>query len=291
MTTPNTPSNGHPDIRTDAPGRIPESLIDAAIDGELNEDMQREIAHALRYDPLRKQELLETADAINALQMPIIAPDFADLILDRTDRHRRFIPASWRRLVRTGRLGIAATLLLTLIAVAGLQRIYPRLTTLGSHPTPVLDLEVAMEQDTDRLASKVSSEVHTLRVSMAPMASFLETPGQTDQRFEITLASSPSRPADSIAGGSRDTRFALHIQHAALIGIAPGGGAMLLGFDATLPSFSFSRTQSPLRLLEAGGLHGWVSSVESPRARRGGHDSRVIRDADRADRTDVPDLP
>ncbi len=176
-------------MRSDAPGRIPESLIDAAIDGELNVDIQREIAHALQYDPIRKQELLDTSDAINAMQMPIAMPDFADVVLARADHHRKYIPAAWRSHVRAGRLGIAAVLLMSLMTIAGLQRLYPRLTTLASHPTPVLNIESAVEQDATELAVKVNTEYHALRASVAPMARFLALPGRTDQSFEITLSS------------------------------------------------------------------------------------------------------
>jgi len=195
----------HPDIRCNAPGRIPESLIDAAIDGELNDDMQREIAQALSYDPVRKQELIDTSDAINALQMPISMPDFSDSVLARADRRRRFIPAAWRKRVRTGRLAIAAMLLLTLMSVATLQRIYPRLTTLASHPTPVLDIEQAMEHDTTLIAESVNERVAGLRASIAPMAELFSAPGRTDHRFDrshqaliqTTVRSTNSNPLPS----------------------------------------------------------------------------------------------
>lgn len=179
-------------MRADAPGRIPESLIDAAIDGELNADIQREIAHALQYDPIRKQELLDTNDAINALQMPISTPDFADVVLARADRHRKFIPAQWRSHVRAGRLGIAAALLMTLMSVAGLQRIYPRLTTFASHPTPVLNIEQAVGNDANVFANNITCEVENIRTRIQPLASLLPMPGKTNHHFDTTLASSRS---------------------------------------------------------------------------------------------------
>ncbi len=159
--------SNHPDIRDDAPGRIPESLINAAIDGEINDDIQREIAHALRYDPVRAQEVRDTKDAINALQMPIATPDFSSRVLDRADRHRRFIPASWRKHVRAGRMGIAAMLLFSLMTVAGLQRLYPRLTTLGAHPTLVLDVEQAVGHDASAISQNIKDEIGTVRQSVA----------------------------------------------------------------------------------------------------------------------------
>ena len=135
----------------DAPGRIPESLIHAALDGEVSDDMQREIADALKYDKTRHAELLETADAIRALRSEVDAPDFASAVLGELDRSSRFIPSSWQRLVRNGRMGIAAALLLSLMCVAGLQRLYPRLTTIGAQDTPVRDVAQAVEIDAGRV--------------------------------------------------------------------------------------------------------------------------------------------
>ena len=86
----NNDHRDHPDMRDDAPGRIPESLINAAMDGELDKDIQREIGDALRYDPVRRQEFHDTRDAINALRMPIDTPDLSDRVLERAHRHRRF---------------------------------------------------------------------------------------------------------------------------------------------------------------------------------------------------------
>jgi hypothetical protein len=204
------PRSAHPDMRADAPGRIPESLIDAAIDGELCDEMQREIAHALRYDPLRKQELLETTDAINALQMPISTPDFSDHVLERANQHRRFIPATWRKHVRTGRLSIAAVLLLSLMSVAGLQRLYPRLTTLAAHPTPVSNVETAFEDDACRLAEQVHQEFNVVRASVPALADMVKLPGDSNFSFGLSAQRSST---DSIAR----TTPTEHVAHAFVV--------------------------------------------------------------------------
>jgi hypothetical protein len=247
-------SKTHPDMRADAPGRIPESLIDAAIDGELNEDMQREIAHALKYDPIRKQELLDTSDAINALQMPISMPDFSDPVLARADRNRRFIPASWRRHVRAGRIGIAAAFLMTLMTVAGLQTIYPRLTTIASHPTPVSNIEQAVGHDTDRLAQTVTNEVHMIRASVAPMADMLLPPGRADHRFEITLASTPSAVS---ASGSYPSQVRF-------VGVGHGIAAVCIDNDINAPR---ARVYSSLGLVGSNNMQSWVYNSRSSSAR------------------------
>lgn len=255
MNPPRDPNEGkHPDMRCNAPGRIPESLIDAAIDGDLNEDMQREIAHALKYDPIRKQELMDTSDAINALQMPISSPDFSDHVLARADRNRRFIPASWRRHVRTGRLGIAAAMLMTLMTVAGLQRLYPRLTTIASHPTPVLDIEQAMEHDASQLASTVTTEVHTIRASVAPMVDLLRPPGRTDHRFELTVAS--TAPSHSHSGSvPSQVRF---------VGLGHGVTAVYIANESEAPR---TRFYGSLGLIDSSNTQSWVYNSRSSNAR------------------------
>ncbi len=268
-------------MRCNAPGRIPESLINAAIDGELNEDIQREIARALQYDPVRKQELLDTSKAINALQMPIEAPDLTDAILMRADRHRRFIPATWRRHVRAGRLGIAAVLLLTLMSIAGLQKLYPRLTTIASHPTPVLNVEEAIEQDADEFASALTNEARVIYSSVAnPIVGILETPGRMDHRFEVSIESGAS-PGD-LSNGDGPSR-------ASFVGVGYGIASIYVR-DHEEPSFAAS--QSPLCVFGSGTMGTWA---HAPRPSSAGRVDRVSLRSVRTDRAlvefDVPSLP
>lgn len=176
------------DHHDDAPGRIPESLIHAALDGEVSDDMQREIAAALKYDRTRHDELLETADAIRALRSEVDAPDFSSAVLSELDRSSRFIPANFQRLVRSGRMGLAAALLLSLVCVAGLQRIYPRLTTIGAQQTPVRDVAQAVENDACRVEESIRQEVQQARASVIPGAiTRLAVPGRTAYSYTLPI--------------------------------------------------------------------------------------------------------
>lgn len=170
-------------------GRIPESLIDAALDGEICDQMQEEIAHALRYDHTRRAELLETADAVRALGLnDIPMPDMQCAVLNRLDQHERFIPRTMRRWVRTGRLAIAAGLLLGLMLVAGLQSMNPRLATIGAQSTPVDDVACAVEEDTQRVATEVQSGVGQVLAKLSPLEGMLATPRTTGTKsFELTV--------------------------------------------------------------------------------------------------------
>ena len=212
----------HPDMRDDAPGRIPESLIDAAIDGELDPEIQKVIGSALQYDPARRQEFHDTRDAINALRMPIESPDLSDRVLERAHRHRRFIPGTLRRHVRAGRVGISALLLVTLFGVAALQRAYPRLTTIAAQPTPVSNVESAIEQDGRQLAQTVTDDIQSFRECVEPvrgiLAGSLQRPGvsgyNTETRVVTAGLSSPHQ-----SGLSAD-QFSHHRAAYALMSLA-----------------------------------------------------------------------
>jgi hypothetical protein len=179
----------HDSFDEQIPGRIPESLIDAALDGEICDRMQEEIAHALQYDHERRAELLETADAVRAMGLDDIPmPDLQCAVLNRLDQHERFIPRTMRRWVRTGRMAIAAGVLLGLMLVAGLQSIYPRLTTIGAQSTPVHDVATAVEQDTQRVAEDVQSRVARVRASLSPLEGLLAAPKPSGAKtFTLTI--------------------------------------------------------------------------------------------------------
>ena len=175
-------------------GRIPESLIDAALDGEICDRMQDEIAHALQYDHARRAELLETADAVRALDLDDIPmPDMQCVVLNRLDQHERFIPQSMRRWVSTGRMAIAAGVLLGLMMVAGLQSMYPRLTTIGAQSTPVDDVATAVEEDSQRVVAGMQDRVEHVRASLTPLEGLLSMPRTVGggagggQSFSLTM--------------------------------------------------------------------------------------------------------
>lgn len=224
----------------DAPGRIPESLIHAALDGEVSDDMQREIADALKYDRIRHAELLETADAIRALRSDVDAPDFAGVVLGELDRSSRFIPASWRRLVRSGRMGVAAALLLSLVCVAGLQRIYPRLTTIGAQQTPVRDVAQAVEADACRVEQSIREEVQVARASMVPTKSIarFSVPGRTDFAYGVAL-DEQRFPERSISGGFQ----VVTLPSGYMIFVPRADAERVAGFrSGETPSVSWSRS-------------------------------------------------
>ncbi len=186
-------AENHESFDDKIPGRIPESLIDAALDGEICDQMQEEIAHALRYDHTRRAELLETSDAVRALDLDSIPmPDMQCAVLNRLDQHDRFLPRSLRRLVKTGRMAVAAGVLLGLMLVAGLQSMYPRLTTIGVQSTPVDDVATAVQHDAQQVVSEIESGfesgVEHVRASLSPIEGFLASQrGSSSRTMTLTI--------------------------------------------------------------------------------------------------------
>jgi hypothetical protein len=170
------------------PGRIPESLIDAALDGELCDRMSDEIAHALRYDKQRRAELLETTEAIRSMRDEDLGvPDFQLSVLNALDKHDKFIPRTLRKSVRLGRLAVAAGFLLGLMGVAALQSLYPRLTSISAPDTPVLNVTQSIEDDATHLARQVETKLESARANLSPLTTFIGAPRQT-QSINLTLA-------------------------------------------------------------------------------------------------------
>lgn len=165
------PGRGHP--RDDAPGRIPESLIDAVLDGSVDERTRREIARALRHDPSRREDVVRTLRAIDAMRSPIDCPDFSAPVLASLDRRHRFVSARVRRSLRQTRLGLAAAAMVALVGAAVAQRAMPRLATIGTPATPVTDMASAVCADTARAADDV---IEGVRDSAVVVRAALPTP-------------------------------------------------------------------------------------------------------------------
>lgn len=234
------------------PGRIPESLIDAALDGEICDQMQEEIAHALQYDHTRRAELLETSDAVRALDLDDIPmPDMQCVVLNRLDQHDRFIPRSMRRWVRTGRMAVAAGVLLGLMLVAGLQSVYPRLTTIGAQATPVDDVATAVQEDTHRVVTGLESGVKQMRASLSPLEGFLTSQrGTSNRSVSLTIDQRVIRlsPSDLEALTASGIRIGEIYELQARFPSQSGNGAM------TFVSTSSSHTSGRYQNLSRGGL-------------------------------------
>lgn len=183
----------------DAPGRIPESLIDSVLDGSVDDRTKREVARALRHDPRRRQDVAETIEALDAMRRfgPGECPDLSGSVLATLDRRHGFLSARARRLVKRARLGAGATMLVALLAVAGLQRALPRLVTLGDPPTPINDVAQAVQADTVQAADQLRHSVSIMQASMPSLSASMTAPGRS---YRLDTAVKP----DQFAANSGD---------------------------------------------------------------------------------------
>lgn len=117
--------------------RIPAELVDAFFDRELDEGSREKFFHMLRGDLPKCADVARTQRMISALREPIEAPDLTSRIMGEVSRRRGFLPESLRKMVRIGRLAVAACVLLTLLGVALLHRFAPDSVSLVERPAPV----------------------------------------------------------------------------------------------------------------------------------------------------------
>lgn len=229
-----SPPRPHP--QDDAPGRIPESLIDSVLDGSVDERTRREIARALRHDPRHRQEVSETIEAIDALRGPVSCPDLSAGVLSTLDRRHRFLSPKARRLVRRARLSGVLAVLAGLLAAAGLQRTAPRFASLSAQPTPVTDIAQAVQTETTEAAGRVRESVRVMQASLPSLSASMDMPGQQHRmRAEVEIARTVASHGEhrvrliTINGG----RYFL-LEPIGVSRSSPNGGGFVASMSATV---------------------------------------------------------
>lgn len=132
------------------PGRIPDRLVDAYFDRELDEGSRDRLLGAMLGDPDRAEELAGIRRAINRLREPVAAPDLTERVLARVGRRRGFLSRRVRRLVRGGRLTAVACLLAVVLGVVVIERIAPGALRLTPRSRPISAVVEAGRADAER---------------------------------------------------------------------------------------------------------------------------------------------
>jgi hypothetical protein len=125
--------------------RIPDELVDAFLDRELDSERSRDLLDHMKNDPARSEEIARSQRMLSLLRRAPLHAERAEeerisAIMARVHRRRSFLPESWRRLVTAGRLSVAATFLLAGFAFAVLGKIHPDAFRLASEPAPLASL-------------------------------------------------------------------------------------------------------------------------------------------------------
>lgn len=117
--------------------RIPDELVDAFFDRQLDEGSREKFFVMLRGDLRKCADVAKTQRMISALREPLEAPDLTASIMAQVARRRGFLPERLRRMVKAGRLAAAACVLLALLGVAMLHRFAPESVSVVERPAPV----------------------------------------------------------------------------------------------------------------------------------------------------------
>ncbi len=179
-----------------------ERAIDALFDRELSEASQRELLGSLRRDPVACQEIAETRRAMALLNDTGACPDLTEAILASVNNRRRFVPASVRRFVTTGRAAIAAGILAAVSGYAAFQRHGPE-TSFTPTAAPVSDLVESAHADAAQglrtvagiLTASADCEQAPAVASYVPSASELRAleARLVSSQWTVARAGSPTR--------------------------------------------------------------------------------------------------
>ena len=119
---------------------IPQDLVDAFFDRELDEGSRERFFKMLRADLETCAQVAKTQRMLSQLRESVDAPDLTGRIMGELAARDRFLPARLRRIVKAGRFGIAACLLLGVLGIAAVQRYHPGALRLVNEATPVSDV-------------------------------------------------------------------------------------------------------------------------------------------------------
>lgn len=200
--TPNIQPNSADQGATN-PGPVPDAMIDALLDGELNHDQKLSLFNDLQRDPDAARNLVTTQRAIAALKDQPQSPDFTAAIIRTIDRKQGFVDGRLQRTIRIGRIAAVLAITLGLGAAFTAQRFAPNRGQLVAAPTPIKNLSNAVPQEAGQVLLTVSDELATtvtcLSEEFSPRQLINELTAQassdTPQELIVRVISAPSRSA------------------------------------------------------------------------------------------------
>ncbi|MBL0920556.1 MAG: hypothetical protein IBJ10_00325 [Phycisphaerales bacterium] len=176
--------------------RVPDELIDAFFDGDLDDSGKRSLFDGLRNDPVAAERFARTMFVVESMRRPVEtscelpAPDFTGSVLAEIDRRRRWMPARARRFVAFGRFAAAASLLLILGGAFVVRRANPDAVMLAERPAPLTHVMEVSRLEATQSFRGMASALEPIRGAVATFAS-------TGPRCEAP--SDPARCAGDVA--------------------------------------------------------------------------------------------
>jgi hypothetical protein len=118
-------------------GKIPDELVDAFFDRELDGASREQFFGAMRADLSRCAEVAKTQRIVSLLREPVEAPDLTGAIMAEVRRRGAFVPTGMRRFVKYGRWAAAVLLAAGVLGLALVHRHSPDALRLAPRPKPV----------------------------------------------------------------------------------------------------------------------------------------------------------
>jgi hypothetical protein len=185
--------------------RIPDELVDAFFDRELDEGSREKFFGMLRGDLSRCAEVARTQRMISVLREPVEGPDLTAAIMGQVSRRRGFLPERLRRMVKAGRLAAAACVLLALLGVAVVHRLAPEAVELTERPRPVTQVVTSGAQEATAGVQNLAEAVGAVKARIAEPAAELGRLLWADDLPEVESGEVPSARVYLVGGVDGDT--------------------------------------------------------------------------------------
>jgi hypothetical protein len=167
-------------IETQKNGPIPDELVDAFFDRELDEGSREKFFTMLRGDLDQCAKVARTQRMISSLREPIEAPDLTASIMGSIARRRAFLPPRLRRIVTASRFAVAAGLLLGILTIAVIHRMAPETVTLTELPRPVSRVVSSSAQEATAGVQQLQGAMDAMKARISEPAAELSRLLSTD---------------------------------------------------------------------------------------------------------------
>jgi hypothetical protein len=195
---------------------IPEDLLEAFFDHELDPAGREKFFQSIRGDLQRCAEVAKTQRMISMLREPLDSPDLTEDIMGELRARGAFVPARTRRLVWSGRWAAAAALVVGVLGIALAQRYAPDSLRLVPKPKPVSQV---ISSSSSEAVTGVQKIAGAMNIVSARIVEPEGAPGAAKRRGMISLQLSPGKTSVKLPGsgggaivvytGSGSERFVL----------------------------------------------------------------------------------
>lgn len=141
--------------------RIPDELVDAFFDDEIDEEASRAFMRDLRDDHETARQVVSTNSALESLRRPVSTPDFTGSIMDRVHGKSPWLSGRQFAMLGHWRLAAAACVLVLMTGAFLAQRMAPGAVSFTQRDAPVSQLAETLPVTTSDIARTVNVSLDT----------------------------------------------------------------------------------------------------------------------------------